>query len=430
MYFKKIKINFFKETFLKKISIVVGGTALGNLIAVIASPVLTRLFSPQEFGIFSVFISLGGLFSSFACLSYERAIQIPRIEEESFVLAIISIIFSIVVGVLLFALFLLINFLELNIKIINQLNFFVYILPIFVVSSSIYNAFSCLAIRLDKFTDLAKTRVWQKIIGTSVQILCGIASFGTIGLIFGGIIGQSGGSWNLKKKLIGKGFSKIKSIPYGNFIFLIKRYKNFPMFSAPAALMNVAANDLLPIFLLSFYNGEVAGFFALGQRVIQTPLSFISEAVSQVYVREVAKLKYDDPKSLLPLLYNTTKRMAIIGILPCVAVFLGGGRMFALIFGNHWHEAGVYSQILSILVYIRFIVAPLCQLNVLEKQKTVLLWNFLRLSGVLICMVFAYLQNMNPILFLKSYLFIMILLYGLNYVLYRKAVIEQVNSII
>lgn len=427
-FLKKIKMKFSKESFIKKVTIVAGGTALGHVIGVLVSPILTRLFSPEEFGIFSVFTSFGGMLVSFACLAYERAIPIPEEEEDSLALGLVSVFLSLFIGGLLLSVLIILKSIELDIKVINQLGIYAYLLPFFVISLGIYQVFTCLAIRFDRFKDLARTRVWQKTLGATTQIVGGIAGMGTFALILGGMIGQGGGSWYLKKKIIGKGFYRVKEISHKKMLFVLKRYKNFPLLSAPAALMNVAANNLVPIFLLAFYGGEVAGFFALGQRVIQTPLSFISQAVSQVYVREVTKLKYTNPQALLPLLYVTTKRLAMVGFFPCAILVFGGVKLFTLIFGSQWYEAGVYVQILAILEYVRFIVSPLSQLNALEKQMTVFVWNLLRIIGVLLSFSASSFFDVTPIRSLSFYVTVMVFLFILNYLLFRKAIINLIND--
>ncbi|MDD4266200.1 MAG: oligosaccharide flippase family protein [Aminobacterium colombiense] len=427
-FFKKMKEKFLRESFIKKVTIVAGGTALGHIIGVLASPILTRLFTPEEFGVFSVFSSLGGMLASFACLAYERAIPIPEEEEDSLALGVVGVFLSVLIGCLLFSALIILNSIKLDIKVIKQLGIYVYLLPLYVISLGIYQVFTYLAIRFDRFKDLARTRVWQRLIGTATQIAGGIGGMGTLALILGGMIGQSGGSWHLKKKIIGKGFNKIKKISCKKVYFVLNRYKNFPVLSAPAALMNVASNSLVPIFLLSFYGSEVAGFFALGQRVIQTPLSFISQAVSQVYVREVTKLKYTNPQALLPLLYVTTKRFAIVGFFPCAILGVWGASLFSFVFGSQWHQAGVFVQILAVLEYVRFVVSPLSQLNALEKQDTVFVWNLLRLIGVLLSFGISSFLNVTPIKSLSFYVIVMIFLFLLNYLLFHKAIINLIND--
>lgn len=419
-FFKKMKEKFLRESFIKKVTIVAGGTALGHIIGVLASPILTRLFTPEEFGVFSVFSSLGGMLASFACLAYERAIPIPEEEEDSLALGVVGVFLSVLIGCLLFSALIILNSIKLDIKVINQLGIYVYLLPLYVISLGIYQVFTYLAIRFDRFKDLARTRVWQRLIGTATQIAGGVAGTGTLALILGGMIGQGGGSLYLKKKILGDSFKKVTSISRKKVLFVLKRYKGFPLLAAPAALMNVAANSLVPIFLLSFYGGEVAGFFALGQRVIQTPLSFINQAVTQVYVGELTKLKYTNPHALLPLLYKTTKRLAIVGFFPCAILGFWGASLFSFVFGSQWHQAGIFVQVLAVLEYVRFVIAPLCQFNAIEKQTVVFGWNLLRLIGVVFSFCISRYKDFSPLVSLIWYSSIMILLSFFCYLLFVK----------
>ena len=67
-----------RNRFARSVSVLVGGTAAGQIIVMAASPILTRLYSPEDFGLLSVYAGLLGILGVIASLRYQLATPLER----------------------------------------------------------------------------------------------------------------------------------------------------------------------------------------------------------------------------------------------------------------------------------------------------------------------------------------------------------------
>lgn len=117
----------------------------------------------------------------------------------------------------------------------------------------------------------------------------------------------------------------------------------------------------------AFFSPIIVGFYALGFRVLQTPLSLVSGAVSQVFFQRASVAKLNG--TLPSLVEELFRRLLIVGILPCLILTIIGEDLFVLIFGKNWAEAGFYTQLLAPWVLIWFISSPLSMVYIVLEQQ-------------------------------------------------------------
>ena len=165
--------------------------------------------------------------------------------------------------------------------------------------------------------------------------------------------------------------------------------------------MSVFVNSLLiqlpVIILIHYFSASTAGYYALANRLLQTPMIVFNYSVGQVFLKDSTDTRVSGDIHLL--VTKTLSRLIMIAIFPIIILALIGQDIFQLLFGSEWREAGLYVQVLSLWCFSAFIVSPLYHLiNVYEKQNTGLLINIIRLIvriGILI--ITAHLTN-NPLI--------------------------------
>jgi len=192
-----------------------------------------------------------------------------------------------------------------------------------------------------------------------------------IGTFIGNIVSTivlSGQIWKDDKKSF-KAYIRPKKMMEG-----LKRHRKFPLIDSWSALLN-AISWQLPAFLLAFYfSPAIVGFYSLGFRLLQMPMSFIGGAISQVFFQRISVAKSEG--KLDSLVENVFKILVIIGLFPILTITIVGSDVFSVFFGQAWAEAGVYAQILSIWAFVWFISSPLSTIYiVMEKQQFGLQYN-------------------------------------------------------
>jgi O-antigen/teichoic acid export membrane protein len=201
------------------------------------------------------------------------------------------------------------------------------------------------------------------------------------------------------------------------------------MLSGSSALLNSAATQLPAILLAGFFGTTTAGWFALGQRVVMAPLSFVSLSVSQVYANEAARLARDDALAFRNLYLRTAKNLFIVGVIPVLLLAIGGPWLFSIVFGEVWSNAGTFLRILSLMLVFQFVASPLSYtLDVLERLSWELGWNALRLVLSIGGMAVAFKAGYSANVIVGVYSVIMAFVYSVLLVISYVAVQLHVNE--
>lgn len=378
--------------FLKAISLLVGGTAFAQGLAILALPILTRIYSPSDFSLFAVYTSLIMVLSVASCLRFEIAIPIPRAKEEAVNLVALSFISNLIISIIIF-LAIIIYYPQI-IKLLGQPKFgqLIWFVPLGVFFLGLYNTFQYWATRQKKFKIIAKTRIIQSFGGVTTQILLGLLGFLSFGLIVGQIIKVSAGIRNLIKIFLDDSHEIFKKI---NFISLKETFisnKNFPKYSTFEALANTAAMQLPIIFIASKVGGGEAGYLMLAMQVMAIPVAFIGNAVSQVYLANAPeKLQQGQLKDFT---LKSIKSLIKIGVLPLILISLVSPYLFPIIFGENWERSGEMIVWMLPWFCLQLIVSPISMsLHILDKQKTALTLQIIglviRAGGVCILFYFS-----------------------------------------
>ncbi len=393
-YFGRLKNNIFFQN----IAVVAGGNATARLIGIVAAPVITRLYTPEEYGLFSVFISIIGVTGSLATLRY--AVTIPIVKEEKLVSNVIKLCFLITFSLSLLwflVIELLGGFIAVKLS-AEQIQSYLWLIPVAFFSKGVYEALNNLAIRHQKFRLITRTKVSQGISSTGVKIGLGAAGVTPLGLFVGQITQEAAGIISLffRLKKLSPVFNEKFSWP--GIIYVAKRYKKFPLVQSWSQLL-LALGAQLPVLMLgAFYGIEVVGVFGLAQNMINMPIDLIGQSVAQVYYAEISKYGKYNPDKIYRLSISIIKKLFLIGLIPVGILIFYGPFLFKLVFGAEWIEAGFYARILSILILFRFVSSPIMNcLNVLERQGIQLWLNGLRLILVVVTIYLSYRAGVTPL---------------------------------
>jgi len=362
-------------SFLRNTSKLFFGSLTGKIIGIALMPIITRIYLPDDFGTFQLFISIISIISVMSCLSYQSAIVLPDDDNDAFHIFTLCLIITLVFTIFLLIIIYLFggwitHFLN-NI----QLQDFLFLIPVAFLFEGFYLAFNYLMIREKQFGLLASSQVLASLGNKGSQFSIGyFINASPLGLIFGYIL-QNVILILIRLINIKKDISKFKHISINKIYLLSIRYKKFPIFTTWSTFINTIA-FYLPVLMLSFFfKPDIVGFFALGNTVIRTPMLLIGNSIARVFFQRVSeeKNRTGDIKGIVQEVY---KRLISFGLFPLLVLMLVGEELFIVSFGNSWGEAGVYCQILAPWMLFVMISSPLGSLfSILEKQEVGLLYN-------------------------------------------------------
>lgn len=359
---------FLKNKFFTNIMTLFKGTSVALLIPILISPILTRIYTPEDFGFFAIFVALVSILSTFANAAYDSAVLLPKNDKIAFnifaLAFIINLIFTIFLGLASFAFNKEIG----SILKAESISFWFYFVPVSVFFIGIFNLLNMYNTRKTKYKDIANSVILKSVTLATVQLTLGFLKKGVLGLVSGQIISYFLANSKLLKNVLSekKFFSSIKL----KIVKLVAiRYQKFPKYVLGSSLLNTASTQLPVMLLTSIFSPTIAGFFAFSQRVTNVPISALGSAVGQVFYQKVAYEKNNREK-IRRLSLSVCKNMFNLGIVPFALLLVFGDYMFEFVFGENWKIAGQFSQHLSLWIFSVFIFSPLTNiLMVFELQQ-------------------------------------------------------------
>jgi len=370
-----------KTTFRGDVLRLVSGTAAAQGITLAAAPLLTRIFSPEAFGLAALYLALASIAGVVSCLRYELGIVLPDDDDEAANVFGLAILCSAVISLLLAALVWFFGPILSVMMDAPKLAPLLWLLPVSTFVHGTYLALNYWNTRTKRFLRLSIARVGQTAGSVSGNLIAGSLGHASGGaMIIAHLVGQIVGVSLLGGQIFREyGRFFVTNIRWRGVRRQAERYAQFPKYSVGSAVMNACSAQIPVVLLGYFFNPTIVGFYALGLRVVQTPLSMIGGAVSQVFVQRAARARAEG--AIAPLMEAALRRLWTFGLVPCLAMAVIGGDLFSWVFGTEWREAGVYAQMLSFWLLTYFISSPLSHLYiVLERQDFELKINFVILT--------------------------------------------------
>lgn len=356
-----------RNRFLLKVSVLAGGTVGAQAILVIAAPILTRLYAPQDFGLLAVFVSLLSLVTVVASLRYEQAIPLPEDDKDAAALLLLSLFTTVAVASTVAVFFYIWRHPLAGLLNTPQLAGYLILVPLGAMLAAIYNVLKHWAIRMKAFGPIAKTKLSQSIVMAGIQ-LAG-APLGPSALVVGQIAGQGSGSLSLFIRVLRDRLPLLAGIRVSDVLAVARRYKQCPVFSTWGALFNTAGAQLPSVMFAVFFSPAAAGMYALANRVLSMPMQLLGQSIGQVFFSDAAQAHREG--RLGALVAGIHGRLAHIGMPPMIVLLIAGPDVFAYAFGNEWRASGVFAQWLAPWLYLVFVTAPLTSIIlVLDQQAT------------------------------------------------------------
>jgi O-antigen/teichoic acid export membrane protein len=416
-----------KSQYLKSVATLASGTALAQAIPLVISPVLTRLYTPENFGMLAVFTAIVSSLSPAVCGKYEVAMVLPQSNSQGIELLGIALWFAFIMSSVCLLVVTFFSGSILSLLKAQNLSGWIYLTPIFLFLTGLMTAMTYFANRQQDYGMMARSKIVRAFSAALISIVLGMAGFGVSGLIFGVIVGllfAVGYLFYLFGRQFTPGFLTWNSSKKT----LLKNYKDFPLYNASSGLLDGITMSLPVFFLAHYFPETVVGFFALVLRIGNTPLSFISGSVSQVNLKKIVDL-VNSKQDIRSYLFKLTGGLFLLVLPPTLLFVIFSPALFANLFGAQWREAGHYMQILIPAMSVKFIVSTLSStLGATKNNHLGMIWKLTSFFASLA--VFSWVAPKgDEILFFKAAVVMDIVLYLFYYCLIWKAANQPRNII-
>lgn len=365
-------------SFLGNIFKLTTGTMIAQVTGILLIPVITRLYSPEFFGVNQLFLSIATVAVVVSSLSYDYVIMLPKTDEDSinaFALCTVCILgISAAIGAAFIGFG---DWFGAFFETPMIAEYFVW-LPIFVVFSSLFAILNEWLSRKVQYGLLSKGIVLNSISTRTVQIGGGLVAASPLGLILGSVAGMVFSVLYMLRGLT-EDAELLKTVRIKRMKEIAVRYRDFAIFGSAGGLANSLSWELPAFMLAYFFNPAVLGYYALAMMAVRLPMGMVGTAIAQVFYQKASeeKNRTGNVKSVVREIHT---RLISIGIFPFVVFTILAEDLFSFVFGADWLTAGTYAMLLAPWIFTVFIFSPISSLfGVLERQRSFLSFEILTL---------------------------------------------------
>jgi len=411
----------------KRAITLITGASTTQLITLAIAPILTRLYSPSDYGILAIFGAIAAILTAVAAGRYTVAIMLPANDHDAVQVTGLALFLAAFVSVFLFLLVPFAIWLLDGVSMIHSLGGWLYLVPVAVFLGSTFESLGYFSLRKDKVGQLAGARVLKSAISGGTQVSLGFIGTGVSGLLGGALLGLATGNTRLIR--IYAHSLRAYPVEWPRMKSMAARYSNFPKYELWASLANTLAFSGFVIGVGLIFESHAVGQYALAYRFTTLPSALLGVAIGQVYLREAARL-VNSPASALRAFYRAAAILAGLSVVPLIVIGLWGPTLFGLIFGSEWNLSGIYAAAMMPLVWARFVASPLSSVfHIYGKQRILLAFQIMLLSLVVATMLTAFnLEwSLQRLLLVQSFLlggFYVLLLLGARRTIVRSAARE------
>lgn len=356
-------ISLWRWSFLRNVAVIAGGNVIAQIITLAFSPVITRLYGPEAFGVLGVFSSVASIGIPAATLGYGYSIVLPPRDEDALALLRTTLVGAGLVA--LIALAIVVPFrgpLAFSLGMEDSVPYLL-LMPLMILWGAMSTTLDKWLIRKKQFRASSGIMIAERFLINGAK-----AAAGLIAPVAGTLVGIATAGQGLHALLAGLSSRATRSQaarvqpstwqPLGDRTrHLLYEYRDFPIYRLPQILLNSVAHSFPTLLLAFFFDPAAAGLYVLADRVVRFPGTIIASAVGKVFQQRIAEAAHEG-QSLRGLIVTATFGLAGAGALPFALIMGLGPTLFSLVFGAEWRMAGEYGRWLGLWLFFGFINGP------------------------------------------------------------------------
>ncbi|MFT7211662.1 MAG: O-antigen/teichoic acid export membrane protein [Granulosicoccus sp.] len=379
---------FIKNSYRRNIAVLASGTAVAQVVPIVASPLLTRLYTPEEFGLLALYMAITSILTVVATGKYELAVTLPTQDIDAWRVVKLLLTLGLSVGGLLL-LVMSLYFREIAQLLGNsEIAPFLFLLPLSVCATTAMLAYQFWCNRQSLYKEMVRSRLHVAVGGVVAKIVLGMFKVPG-GQIIGTVLSQLVSVAIFRTRIVAQ-----TNVPKGLVRLpeqwqMAKHYVVHPLYFLPSYLCSSVALQI-PIFMMSsLFSLSIVGFFSIAYRLVTLPTKLVANAIGDVYRQQISSA-YNEKAEFSAIFLKTIRMTTLISVLPFLVLYFAAPRLFEFVLGQGWGVAGDYAQILVVSTFLQFIFTPLDKgAIVVGAKKYVLFWNIARLLSFIALWVCA-----------------------------------------
>ncbi|MDF7810197.1 oligosaccharide flippase family protein [Hymenobacter sp. YC55] len=365
-----------KGSFAQNLAITFSATAFVAVLGFAVSPIMTRLYNPQSYGLFALFTAIVNNVNLISTLGYAPAFVLPRQRKRSIALVQLTVLLSLAALLLMSLAFWLIHDKLLRWLRAEELGVWFYVIPLAVFVFNLNVLMSAWYLRTKDFKKRAGIDVVTAVAGRSITLAVGWLGHGPAGgLLLGDLFSKFTMFFSMLFNGIHRQLGELRRPFSWSLIRAVAwEYREYPFYVMPTAYLNTLAGQLPIFFLATGFGTTAVGLFAFSTSLLELPINLIGNAVAPVFLQKAAETYQQDPERLKQICLNLYNKLFYLGLLPFGVITVFGDWIFSFVFGARWEQAGVFTGYLGYYYVFKlasYATSPIYA--VLQRQRIALL---------------------------------------------------------
>lgn len=362
-----------------------GANVLAQFLGILVFPILTRFYSPEDFGLFNLFVSIGGILVILSTADYQNAVVLPKEDDKAYSVsqAAFVILFSVTLLVAISTLF--------SAQIASlfktpSLGDWYWLMPFFVLFSGAWSLLNYLYTRFKQFSRLGSYMVSQTVTSAGAKIVLGKMGWTNGGLLLSSVFApflslcvNVARGWNpYLKKLLRVDVQACRSVA--------KEYANFPKFSLPHTVVNYLSGNMLSLLLTPIFGLAQIGFWGMAMTLAFRPLNMIATSLYQPFYQKTADA-VNARRVITPFFRSFVSKTIMVIVPVFTLLYFALPWLVKIILGEEWGETAQIIRVMLPWLAVICVVTTIQFIpDVFGKQKMVMmieiLYLILRLAAV------------------------------------------------
>jgi O-antigen/teichoic acid export membrane protein len=367
--------------FFKNVATLISGTTLAQIISLAIYLVITRIYTPDDLGVFALFMSIESITVIIASGKYELAVMLPKKDSDAMNIVALGSLISVITSLVLLAVVAAFHHRIALLLGNGKIEFWLFFIPLATLLNGIYQSLNYWSNRFKRYRNITAANLGQSLVNSAVKLGLGAVVKGPLGLITGTLTGQLAGFSIFGVSFLRNDSKRLKQVSAAKILTVAREYSLFPKYNMLHGIINNFSGSL-PVFVLTSYFGSaVAGLYSLGLTVLFRPLNLVGGAFKQVLSQQIIQ-KQNTGQPILPDLYKILKKLFQFSVVPFIVLGLFAPFIFKIVFGAGWEEAGRYTQMIIIWLFLVLLSAPFTFMpDLFRKQRTAMILEVVKMAA-------------------------------------------------
>ncbi len=366
-----------RSEFTKNIFILVSGGTIAQVIPLLAEPILSRVFTPEEFGVFEIYAALVTILGIIGTARYEMAVILPRTENKAVNVLGLTLVIGAAFSLVILLLFYLASDWVLSVIPAEHFSPYLFYVPVGIFLFTINRGMIQWHMRQKQMKAISYSKITESSTKAGSSILLGTMNFSTLGLIWGQLTGLFFAAVYMFGKFLRSDRKKSKFLSMSQMFSQARKYSEFPKINVPIALSE-ALQISGAIFLFSFYfDNSTVGEFSKALRILLIPIFLISTPISQAFYQKASR-DYLNGRDISADLRRIVFNLLKWSVLPMIAFVFISPWLFGFALGPLWVASGEYARFLVFWLFLRYLTLPAAMIPlIIDRQRIFLLFNLI-----------------------------------------------------